>query len=188
MKEVCVKSRADWRRWLAKNHDKETGIWLVFLKQQPAKSTFNYDAVVEEALCYGWIDSIIKKLDADRYARKLTPRKPDSLWSDSNKKRVAKLIELGRMTQFGLAKIEAAKKSGLWEKSPKPNIASGIPIELQQALAKNKNASEFFAQLAPSYRKQFIGWIAIAKRPETRARRVKESIALLARGEKLGMK
>ncbi len=188
MKQICLTSRAEWRRWLARNHGKETGIWLVFLKKQSGKPTLDYDAVVEEALCYGWIDSIIKKLDDERYARKLTPRKLDSRWSESNKKRVAALIKNGRMTKFGLAKIEAAKQSGLWSKSPKPQIAPGIPAEFERALAKNTKAKTFFDQLAPSYQRQFSGWIAIAKLPETRARRVKESIALLARGEKLGMK
>lgn len=188
MEEVCFKSRAEWRRWLARNHDKSTGIWLVFFKIQASKTSLDYDAAVEEALCYGWIDSIIKKLDEDRYARKLTPRKLDSLWSDSNKRRVAMLIKNGQMTKFGLAKIEAAKQSGLWSKSPKPQITAGTPAEFEQALAKNKKAKTFFDQLAPSCRKQYIGWIAIAKRPETRERRIKESIALLARGEKLGMK
>src|SRR5262245_2970386 len=146
MKQVCLQSRAEWRRWLAKNHDKETGIWLVFFKQQSTKPTLDYDAVVNEALCYGWIDSIIKKLVADRYARKLTPRKLDSRWSDSNKRRVAKLIEQGLMTKYGLAKIEAAKKSGLWTQSAKPHIAPGVPAELEKALAKNKKAKAFFDQ------------------------------------------
>jgi uncharacterized protein YdeI (YjbR/CyaY-like superfamily) len=188
MKDVFVTTRADWRRWLAQNHDKETGIWLVCLKKQLGKPTLDYEAVVEEALCYGWIDSIIKKVDSNRYARKLTPRKPDSFWSESNKQRVAKLIRQGRMTRFGLAKINAAKRSGLWTRSAKPSIAPGISAEFLRALAKNKKASVFFAQLAPSYQKQFTSWIAVAKRPETRQRRIKESIALLARGEKLGMK
>jgi uncharacterized protein YdeI (YjbR/CyaY-like superfamily) len=127
MKHVLLTSRAEWRRWLAENHDKETSIWLVFFKKQAGKPTLDCDAVVEEALCYGWIDSIIKKIDDDRYARKLTPRKPDSRWSDSNKNRVAALIKDGRMTKLGLAKIEAAKQSGLWAKSPKPQITPGIP-------------------------------------------------------------
>jgi uncharacterized protein YdeI (YjbR/CyaY-like superfamily) len=188
MKQVCVTTRADLRRWLAQNHDKEAGIWLVLLKKKSGKPTLDYGAVVEEALCYGWIDSIIKKLDDNRYARKLTPRKLDSFWSESNKRRAEKLIQHGRMTKFGLAKINAAKESGLWNQSAKPQIAPGVPAEFQKALAKNKKANAFFAQLAPSYQRQFTGWIAVAKRPETRQRRVKESIALLTRCEKLGMK
>lgn len=188
MKQICLKTRADWRRWLARNHDKETGIWLVFFRNHTGKPTLDYEAVVEEALCYGWIDSIIKKLDDDRYARKLTPRKADSRWSDSNKTRVAKLIRQGRMTEFGMEKVNAAKQSGLWNESARPQISFKIPVELQQALAKNKKASVFFERLAASYQKQFIGWIAVAKRKQTRERRVKEAIVLLTRGEKLGMK
>jgi uncharacterized protein YdeI (YjbR/CyaY-like superfamily) len=188
MKQISPKHRAEWRRWLAQNHNKVPGIWLVFHKKQTGKPTLDYEAMVEEALCYGWIDSIVKKLDDDRYARKLTPRKSTSRWSESNKRRVAKLIRQGRMTKFGLAKIDAAKQTGLWTKSARPQISFHVPMELLKGLAKNKRAQAFFDQLAPSYQKQFIAWIAVAKRPKTRERRINESIQLLARGEKLGMK
>ena len=188
MKEVYVSTRDAWRKWLAKNHNKSSGIWLVFYKKHTDRPSLDYDAVVEEALCYGWIDSIIKKLDGDRYARKLTPRKPDSCWSDLNKKRVKSLIRRKRMTKFGLERIEQAKQSGAWSQSNRPEIPTDIPAELEQALSKNSKAKTFFEQLAPSYRMQFIGWVASAKRQETRDRRVKESLELLKKGKKLGMK
>jgi len=188
MQELYFKTREAWRNWLALNHDKNTGVWLVFYKKHTGKPTLDYEAAVEEALCFGWIDSIIKKLDEDRYVRKLTPRKPDSRWSDLNRQRIERVIRQGRMTESGLAKINAAKASGLWEESGRPQISLEVPPELRQALTRRPKAKAFFDQLAPSYRKQFIGWIATAKQQATRDRRVKETITLLAQGKKLGMK
>ena len=189
MQELYFESRVLWRTWLTENHDTvEEGIWLVYYKKDTGTPSMAYEASVEEALCYGWIDSIIKKLDGERYVRKFTPRKPDSLWSDVNKRRVQELIDHGQMTEIGLAKVNAAKASGQWKKSPKPSISLEIPEELAGALAAHPKARSFFDSLAPSYGRQYIGWIAVAKRAETRERRIRESIALLEKGEKLGMK
>jgi len=188
MKEICLTTRAEWSKWLAQNHNKESGVWLVFYKKHTGMPTLEYDAVVEEALCFGWIDSIIRKLDDDRYARKITPRKLGSRWSELNKKRVKKLLRQGLISESGMAKIKEAKKSGLWKESDRPQIPLEIPTELKRALTKNRKAKTFFAQLVPTYQKQFIGWIAVAKRQETKDRRVKEPIALLAQGKKLGLK
>lgn len=189
MKELCVATRTQWRKWLAENHGKEKrGIWLVFHKKQAGKPSLEYEESVEEALCFGWIDSIIKRIDADKYCRKFTPRIDDSQWSSTNRKRAEKMIKEGRMTEFGLAKIRAAKRSGNWAKDARPLIKLEVSPELSEALARNRAAEDFFEKLAPTYRKQFIGWIITAKRPETRAKRLKESLALLARGEKLGLK
>ena len=188
MKQVYVKNRDEWREWLSQNHDKNNGIWLVFYKKHTGKPSLEYDETVEEALCFGWIDSIIKKIDDDKYVRKLTPRKSDSRWSELNKKRIAKLKKQGLMTEAGIVKVKQAKVSGLWDKPDRPQISLDLPKELKRALSKNKKAKGFFDQLAPSYQKQFVGWIVVAKRPETKERRLKESIALLEKGEKLGMK
>lgn len=189
MKQIHISTRSRWRRWLAENHDKEkSGIWLVFCKKATGRPSLEYEESLEEALCFGWIDSIVKRIDDDRYCRKFTPRKDESQWSNGNRARVAKLIQEGRMTAFGLAKIKAAKRSGNWEKDPRPPIHSDIPRNLANALGRNRKAQEFFAKLAPTYRKHFIGWIVTAKKPETRAKRLKESLALLAKGEKLGLK
>lgn len=188
MIELTVKNRAGWRKWLSTNHKRSPGVWLVFYKKHTGKPTLDYDDAVEEALCFGWIDSTIKKLDDNRYVRKFTPRKPGSRWSELNKKRVRKLMRQGLMTDAGMALVTSGKKSGNWEKSDRPKISLDIPPELEKALAKNKKAKAFFDGLAPSYQKQFIGWVSVAKQPETRDRRVKESIALLEKGEKLGLK
>ena len=187
MKEFYFATRTEWRNWLERNHDKEAGIWLVFYKKATGKQTLSYDEAVEEALCFGWIDGVIKRLDDERYARKLTPRKPGSHWSETNKKRVGTLMSKGLLAEPGLAKVKEAKKSGLWE-AERPRLTLEVPQELAKALAKNRKAKAYFEQLAPSYRKQFIGWVALAKRQETKERRVAESIALLEKGEKLGLK
>jgi uncharacterized protein YdeI (YjbR/CyaY-like superfamily) len=188
MKQLYVKTRTAWRKWLALNHDKQTGIWLVFYKKHTGQPTLDYEDAVEEALCFGWIDSIIKKLDEQRYVRKMTPRKANSHWSQLNRRRAEKLIREGRMNPPGLALIDAAKASGNWDASAKAPIPLELPTELARALAQQPQAQAFFDELAPSYRKQFIGWIAVAKQQSTRNRRVKESIALLKQGKKLGMK
>lgn len=173
---------------MSENYNKESGIWLIFYKKETGRATLEYEDAIEEALCFGWIDSIIKKLDDQRYARKFTPRKEDSRWSNSNKNRVQNMIEQNRMTPLGMAKIEAAKKSGLWDKPDRPQISFEIPEILNNALAKNKRAKEFFDQLAPTYQKQYIGWIQIAKQQKTKQQRVKESIHLLTQGKKLGLR
>ena len=189
MKNVEPKNRAEWRAWLAANHDKETEVWLVYYKKETCKATIEYEASVEEALCYGWVDSIIKKIDETKYARKFTPRKDDSKWSPSNKRRVEKLIREGLMTEYGLGKVEAAKQSGQWDApDQRPKLTFEISAEFAEALSKNKSASETFENLAPSHQKQYLGWIETAKRLETREKRIKEAIQLLEKGEKLGLK
>lgn len=188
MKELYVTDRDQWRDWLSEHNAASSGIWLVFYKKATSKPTIPYDAVVEEALCFGWIDSIIKKIDDEKYVRKFTPRKDKSDWSALNKKRVAKMIKVGRMTEAGLAKIKAAKKNGSWNRDGKTPRPLDMPNEFAEALARNKKARENFEKLAPTYRRHYLGWIAAAKRPETRKRRLDESIALLETGKKLGMK
>lgn len=188
MKQLYVKNRREWRNWLCQHHAKSNGIWLIFYRKHTGKATLEYDAAVEEALCFGWIDSTIKKVNDETYARKLTPRKAGSRWSELNKKRVAKLKKQGLMTEAGLEKVKAAEVSGIWYEPDRRQIALETPKELERALAMNRNAKNFFDQLAPTYQKQFVGWVASAKRRKTRDRRVRESIALLEQGEKLGMK
>lgn len=189
MKKVYVKTRSAWRTWLARNHNRgANGIWLVFYRRGSPQPSLDYEEAVEEALCYGWIDSIIKKADGQKYLRKFTPRKANSEWSALNKRRVASLTREGRMTKHGLAKIEAAKRLGNWKTDPRPELSLNTPDDFQKALRQNSKAMAFFDRLAPSYRKQFLGWIEVAKRPETRERRIHESVTLLQAGRKLGPK
>ncbi len=188
MKQLYITNRNQWHNWLCEHHITGAGVWLIFYKKETSKPTIEYEDAVEEALCFGWIDSIIKKIDDERYARKFTPRKDGSKWSALNKKRANKMIKEGRMTNVGLVKIQTAKKTGLWEKDVRPQISFDIPPELAKALAQNKKAKKNFDKLAPSYRKQYIGWIKVAKRAETKKRRIEESLILLEKGKKLGMK
>jgi len=185
-----VEARDAWRAWLAEHHESESEIWLVFHKGHTGEKNVPYGALVEEALCFGWIDSLIKRLDDDRYLRKFTPRRPGSPWSKSNKARVERMIAQGRMTKAGQALVDEAKASGEWERErTRPTVsADDVPEELEQALAAHPKAAKTFNALAPTYRKQYILWIATAKRPETRQRRTNEAIGLLERGEKLGLK
>jgi uncharacterized protein YdeI (YjbR/CyaY-like superfamily) len=189
MKKIEIKNRAAWRLWLEANHDREKEIWLVYYKKESGKPCVDYHASVEEALCYGWVDSLIKKLDETKYARKFTPRKASSQWSTSNKRRVGQLIKAGLMTEHGLQKVEAAKRSGKWDNPElKPRLTFEMPEEFAKALSENKQAIETFSTLAPTYQNQYLGWIEVAKRPETRERRIKESVRLLADGKKLGLR
>ncbi len=188
LKQLYVTDRDQWRHWLSEHHDAEAGIWLVFYKKATSKPTLDYEAAVEEALCFGWIDSIIKRIDAERYVRKFTPRNDKSNWSALNKKRVGKMMRAGKMTEPGRAKIKAAKKNGSWNKDGKTSRSLGVPVEFAEALAGNRKAREYFEKLSPTYRRHYLGWITAAKRPETKKRRVNESIASLEKGKKLGMK
>ncbi len=188
MKRLSFATARDWRSWLSKNHDSKTEIWLVFSKKNSPKPSIDYESAVEEALCFGWIDSIIRAIDDRCYARKFTPRKEESKWSPSNKARVETLIRQKRMTPVGLAKIASARKSGLWDRPDRPEIPDDLPDELVRVLKKSVKARAFFDGLAPSHKRQYIGWIATAKRPETREKRAQESLRLLMKKEKLGLK
>jgi len=189
MNQLYVKSGTEWRKWLTKNHNKVEEVWLIFYKKGTGKPSIDYEVAVEEALCFGWIDSLVKKIDEERYVRKFTPRKDKSVWSELNKKRVKKVIKEGRMTEFGMRKIIAAKKSGAWNKKIKVSeISEAIPEDFVAALKKNKNAQDNFDKISPSHKKRYYMWINQAKKKETKEKRIKEVIKLLKQGSKLGMK
>ena len=181
MRQLHFGGRAAWRAWLKKNHAAEPGIWMVFYK--PAKG-ITYEEAVEEALCYGWIDSLIQRLDAERYLRKFTPRASTRHWSAINLERIRRLTREGRMTPAGLAKLETGVRAYV----PLAKRHMAIPPDLRRALSRNASARDNFERLAPSYRRHYVAWIATAKRAETRARRLQEAVALLAQNRKLGMK
>ncbi|KPK12332.1 MAG: hypothetical protein AMJ68_02250 [Acidithiobacillales bacterium SG8_45] len=173
------KNRHEWREWLEKNHDKESEVWLVFYKVKVNKESVKYDEAVEEAICFGWIDSIVKRIDDEKHMQKYTPRKANSNWSSKNKKRVEKLIKKGLMTEFGLKTIEIAKQNGSWNKLDSVDIRLETPKELTDAFTKNSKAKKAFENLAPSRKKQFLWWIESAKRDETKNKRIKETLRLL---------
>jgi len=175
------KNRNEWRSWLKKNYDKETCLRVIFLKKQ--KDSLSYDEAVREALCFGWIDSLVQKIDEERYSYKFTPRNPGSKWSELNIKRFDELVAQGLMTPAGAAKRENAK-TGI---SPIKTLGEMSP-ELLNILRQNKEAYEFFSSLPPSEKKKYSAWIQTAAKEETRQRRISEAITLLESKQKLGMK
>lgn len=186
--KLYVASRDAWRAWLRHNHDSAKEVWVIYYKKHTGKPSIPYDDSVEEALCFGWVDSIIKRIDDEKFARKFTPRKAKSRWSEANKKRARKMIKEGKMTETGLEKIREAEKSGEWLRAPPVRRELVIPPYMKAALVRNKKALENFNKLAKSHKRQYVGWITSAKREETRKRRLAEVIRLLEKSEKLGMK
>lgn len=249
-KTLYVTSRDEWRDWLTKHGQSETEVWLIYYKKDSGQPRIPYDHAVEEALCFGWIDSIVKRIDDKKFAQKFTPRRDGSRWSALNERRVRKLIREGRMTEAGLAKVDSAilgdtarakpgdegvdlprsvkqalmanptawknfrsltpsrrnayvrlitdaKKEETRERRLEEVISrlqqnSGdpddIPRFMKRALQANAKAWENFRNLAPSYRRHYVGWILHAKQQETRDRRLREAISLLEQNKKLGLK
>jgi uncharacterized protein YdeI (YjbR/CyaY-like superfamily) len=178
-----ARTRRQWRKWLAAHHESASEVWLVFNKRHTGRASITYDDAVDEALCFGWIDSLIRRIDEARYARKFTPRKPDSKWSTANRKRYAQLQAGGRLMRAGLKRAPTPRSGDAPRLSP-----SHVPQYLQQALRSDPAAWRYFESLAPSYRRMYIGWIDSAKQPETKTRRMREALSLLAAGKKLGLK
>lgn len=182
----CAKNRQEWRGWLEKNYAGEKEVWLVYYKAGSGKETIPYEDSVEEALCFGWIDSLIQKIDAEKYARKFTPRTNTAKWSDTNRRRLGKVIREGRMTEAGMAKISDPEK--ILEVLPTSKEKFEIPMDIEQAIQANPKAWETYNALSPSSRKKYLGWVLSAKKEETVGRRLKEVIELLEQNKPLGMK
>jgi uncharacterized protein YdeI (YjbR/CyaY-like superfamily) len=202
-------ARAAWRSWLRKNHKRETEVWLVYAKRLSGEPRVEYEDAVEEALCFGWIDSLVRRIDDRRYAQKFTPRREKSKWSASNLRRIANLRRQGRLTSAAVlpppelllpyeqpngTRRPAGKpgRSGAVAPPPparpQPTSMPALSPRLRRMLREHERAWENFSRLAPSHRRNYIAWIMSAKREETRDRRLAEAIGLLERGEKLGMK
>ena len=187
MELIEVASPLDWRSWLDKNHAEKQEVWLVFHKKKHAQSSISYDEALDEALAYGWIDSLVKKLDELRYARKFTPRRPGSIWSTPNIERARRLTREGRMTKRGIQALD--NRTG--EISQLERItADGArpPKDLIEALKRNKRAWANFQNFTPSYRKRYLVWISSAKRADTRKKRIDEAVALISRNVKALLK
>ena len=178
---VQVESRAEWRRWLEAHHLTSPGVWLVTFKKATGARYLDYDATVEEALCFGWIDSKPGKVDDERTKLLFTPRKTRSPWSALNKRRVAKLIEDGLMTPAGMARIAAAKANGDWATYDGIE-AMTVPDDLASALSSHPEAKATFESFSDSRTKQLLWWVESAKRSETRERRIAEIVAAAAQG------
>ena len=185
--EVYAKDRAQWRKWLSKHHSKFPGVWLVFYKKASRKPSVSYNEAVEEAICFGWIDTKVNRLDEERFKQKYTPRNPKSVWSLLNKKRALKMIREGRMTKAGMAKIRAAKKSGMWANAYTLKKKVDIPSDFKKALATNSLASKNFSDFAPGYKNHYIGWVVEAKSLKTRERRINKVVECIALNKKPGV-
>jgi uncharacterized protein YdeI (YjbR/CyaY-like superfamily) len=183
LKTLDARTPEEWRKWLADHHGLESEVWLVFHKRHTGQASIDLGDAIDEALCFGWIDSLVKRLDDARYARKFTPRKPDSKWSSSNRQRYAQLKARGRLMPAGVDRAPT-KKSG---DAPRPSLAK-IPTYIQEALRNCPAAATNFESLAPSYRRMYIAWIDSARQQETKLRRLEEAIRLLTAGKKLGLK
>jgi uncharacterized protein YdeI (YjbR/CyaY-like superfamily) len=182
LENLYVRSRQQWRAWLQQHHASSPGIWFVFYKKHAEMKSIPYEDAVREALCFGWIDSLVKRLDDDRFVLKFTPRKPTSKWSDTNRRRWAELKAAGALAPAGLAAAPTANRY-----APKPTIPA-LPAYIVRRLKSNRKAWAFFQTLSRTDRRHYVVWIHIAKLPQTREKRLRESVALLAAGKKLGLK
>jgi len=184
MKTFHAETVAQWRMWLADHHDSESEVWVIFFKQRTNRPSVAYLDALDEALCYGWIDSLVKRLDEDRYARKFTPRKPGSKWSAINIKRYAELEKAGRLKVPG--KARSPENGGRYD--AKPTVPQKIPADIEKALKASSAAWSFYETLTPREQRMYFGWIYIAKQQATRERRLREAIRLLSKKQKLGLK
>lgn len=175
-----------WRRWLSKHHASESEVWLVFFKRHTGEAGITYSDALDEALCFGWIDSLVKRLDDDRYARKFTPRKPDSRWSEINRRRYAALQAAGRLQPAGLRRPPTDR--GYAPPPARRSLPAVLPDYIQKGLRRHRSARRVFEALSPAHRRRYVAWIDSAKRDETKARRLDEAIRLLTLGQTLGLK
>ena len=173
----------EWEDWLAEHHDTDRGVWVTFAKKGADAATVTYPEAVEIALCHGWIDGQAAGLDDSFWLQRFTPRGPRSKWSQINCARAERLIEAGRMRPSGHAAIEAARKDGRWDAAYAPPSTATVAPDLQAALDADEDAAAFFATLSGTNRYAILWRVEDAKRPETRARRIKKYVEMLARKE-----
>jgi uncharacterized protein YdeI (YjbR/CyaY-like superfamily) len=182
LERMTALDRAAWRAWLVEHHECSPGIWLVYFKKASGKPSVTYDEAVEEALCFGWIDSKVNGIDDERYMQVYTPRKAGSVWSKLNKERIERVIAEGLMTEAGTAKIEAAKQDGSWV------LLDAVddliePDELRSALDADRRARANYDSFADSVKKQTLYWVYSAKREATRSDRIAQIVEAAAEGK-----
>ena len=171
-----LRSRQEWRHWLQEHHSSDSSAWVTIHKKQDSTIGLRYEEAVEEALCFGWIDGKMKSVDKSTFILRFSVRKPDSIWSVSNRDRALRLLESGQMTEAGLARIEEARRSGKWDQpvSVKQFTAKkSIPRDLENALKQDRGAWDGFSRFSDSTRYMYIYWVTSAKRPETRVKRIR---------------
>jgi uncharacterized protein YdeI (YjbR/CyaY-like superfamily) len=186
MKTLLVRTLEQWRDWLTEHHSSESEVWLIFHKRHTGVASIEYKDARDEALCFGWVDSLVKRLDDRRYAQKFTPRRADSRWSAVNRKRYAELKAAGRLKPPGIERPPTDRTYA--PRPPRLQMPSKLPAYIDEALRNHPVALRHFESLAPSQRRRYLAWIESAKREETKLRRLKEAIRLLTSGKVLGLK
>ena len=187
MKTYDARTAERWHKWLEKHHDTESEVWLIFYKLHTGVKSIAYQDALDEALCFGWVDSLVKRIDDDRFARKFTPRKADSNWSTANIKRYTALKASNRLAAPGIARSPDGRP--VVDGPPPDSLPTpAMRGDVQKALKKDPAAWSTFEDLAPSHQRRYVMWIAMAKRDETRQKRLREAIAMLRKGKTLGLK
>jgi uncharacterized protein YdeI (YjbR/CyaY-like superfamily) len=181
---VSAKSARDWGKWLAKHHARTSGVWLCIFKKGSGEATVTYAEALDEALCFGWIDSQGRPYDKSSYLQKFSPRKAASGWSKINTGHAKRLRNAGRMKPAGLAEIQAAKRDGRWKRAYDSPVNAKAPADFLKALANNKKAKAFFGTLEKRNSYAIIYRLQTAKKPETRAARMRAILEMLAKGKK----
>lgn len=166
------KNREELRKWFTQNHSEKNELWILFYKVRTNKKCVRYAEAVEEALCFGWIDGIVKRIDDEKHAQRFTPRKAKSIWSKVNKERAKRMIEQGKMTDTGLQKIKEAKKNDWWNKAYSMQVDNKMSAEIKKVLMSDKEAWKNFQNFGKSYQNTYIFWVNYAKREETKLKRI----------------
>jgi uncharacterized protein YdeI (YjbR/CyaY-like superfamily) len=175
---LYFRDRQEWREWLEKNYDKASEAWLVFYKKHTGKTGIPYADAVEEALCFGWIDGPLRRIDGEKHMQRFCPRRKGSVWAESNIKRVRRMIRLGKMTKAGMEKFS-------WHEKTRVPGKIGMPGDLERALKSEGVAWKNFQSFPPSHRKHFLWWVVSSKRPETRKKRISELVKRAAENRRL---
>ncbi|MBM3300524.1 MAG: YdeI/OmpD-associated family protein [Deltaproteobacteria bacterium] len=184
---MLFENRRKWREWLEKNHDKSDEIWLIQYRKHTRIAGMSYKEALEEALCFGWIDSRTRRLDDDRFLLRFTPRKPNSLWSKINKETAERMMAAGQMTPAGLSTIEEAKRNGRWQSAYTSRDPVDLPRDLEEALRGDEEAWRNFNRFAYSYQTQYSYWVLSAKKDETRKKRIAEVVRRSAENRRPGV-
>ena len=183
IENFCPANRTAWREWLIKNHGSTQSVWLVIYKKKSGKQTITWSEAVDEALCFGWVDSRRKPVDSDQFIQFFCKRKPNSTWSRINKEKALTLIHLGKMLPAGLVSVETAKSNGAWNSFDDVE-AYKVPEDLSSKLLSHAGAEAFFLSLSKSARKAILQWLVQAKQPHTRQKRITEIAELAAQKRK----
>jgi uncharacterized protein YdeI (YjbR/CyaY-like superfamily) len=184
---LSFEDKGQFRAWLELNHSRSGGIWLVLHRKEVAEGRLTHFEALDEALCFGWIDSQLRKLDEHRFILRFSPRRPNSLWSENNKERALRMMRAGRMTEHGLKKIKEARRNGRWSKAYRLKRKRAVPADLERALQKDRAAWAYFKGLATGYQNQYIYWVEDAKREETRKRRIAAVVKRARKGLRPGI-